>query len=224
MISGEVGVAWSPDGRRLAVYIADPIISSRDVWVLDIGQRVWSRLTTNGISDKPLWTPDGRRVVSASWDRTLKVWDLDTGRALRTLKGHSGYVYGVAVTPDGKQLAFAWNGGNGPFFSIYVKLIGTEEPLRLTKQESVDYNPVWSPDGRYIAYSAPVEGQGHTIYVMYADGSGRSASQTVAATGHDASSKAVAPKRCGTMAQNGRPLLPEPSAPRCRRQPAGPER
>ena len=41
---------------------------SRDVWVLDVGQRVWSRLTTNGISDKPIWTPDGRRVVYSSND------------------------------------------------------------------------------------------------------------------------------------------------------------
>ena len=33
----------------------------------------------------------------------LKVWDLETGRGLRTLKGHSGYVSDVAVTPDGKR-------------------------------------------------------------------------------------------------------------------------
>jgi DNA-binding winged helix-turn-helix (wHTH) protein len=59
-----------------------------------------------------------------------------------------GEKYSPSLSPDGKQLAFAWNGGNGPFFSIYLKLIGNEEPLRLTKQESVDYNPVWSPDGR----------------------------------------------------------------------------
>ena len=34
-------------------------------------------------------TPDGQRAVSASDDNTLKVWDLETGRALRTLEGHS---------------------------------------------------------------------------------------------------------------------------------------
>ena len=36
--------------------------------------------------------PDGRRVVSASWDNTLKVWDVETGECLATLEGHSGYV------------------------------------------------------------------------------------------------------------------------------------
>jgi WD40 repeat protein len=52
-------------------------------------------------------TPDGKRAVSASADHTLKVWDLDTGRALRTLEGHSADVCGVAVTADGKRAVSA---------------------------------------------------------------------------------------------------------------------
>ena len=52
-------------------------------------------------------TPDGRRAVSASWDNTLKVWDLESGRELRTLEGHSGHVNGVAVTPDGRRAVSA---------------------------------------------------------------------------------------------------------------------
>ena len=64
----------------------------------------------------------------------------------------SGEKYSPSLSPDGRELAFSWNGVSGPYFSIYMKLIGTEEPIRLTKQESVDFNPVWSPDGRYIAF------------------------------------------------------------------------
>ena len=52
-------------------------------------------------------TADGKRAVSASWDKTLKVWDLETGRALRTLEGHSDSVLGVAVTADGKRAVSA---------------------------------------------------------------------------------------------------------------------
>ena len=52
-------------------------------------------------------TPDGKRAVSASSDKTLKVWDLETGRALRTLEGHSAHVSGVAVTPDGRRAVSA---------------------------------------------------------------------------------------------------------------------
>ena len=52
-------------------------------------------------------TADGKRAVSASEDNTLKVWDLETGHALRTLEGHSASVYGVAVTADGKRAVSA---------------------------------------------------------------------------------------------------------------------
>ena len=47
-----------------------------------------------------------------------------------------GEKYTPSLSPDGQHLAFAWNGGAGPHFSLYVKLIGTEESLRLTKEAS----------------------------------------------------------------------------------------
>ncbi|MFY0572661.1 SIR2 family protein [Archangium lansingense] len=52
-------------------------------------------------------TPDGRRVVSASRDNTLKVWELETGREVSTLEGHGDSVSGCAVTPDGRRVVSA---------------------------------------------------------------------------------------------------------------------
>ncbi|MFH1740846.1 MAG: TIR domain-containing protein [bacterium] len=49
-------------------------------------------------------TPDGRRVVSGSDDKTLKVWDLETGREVATLAGHTDWVGACAVTPDGRRV------------------------------------------------------------------------------------------------------------------------
>ena len=52
-------------------------------------------------------TPDGRRAVSASEDKTLRVWDLESGQSIRTLEGHSSRVTGVAITPDGRRAVSA---------------------------------------------------------------------------------------------------------------------
>ena len=52
-------------------------------------------------------TPDGRWVVSASADRTLKVWDLASGQEVITLHGHAARVRAYAVTPDGRRVVSA---------------------------------------------------------------------------------------------------------------------
>ncbi|MCI0419331.1 MAG: hypothetical protein L0312_08945, partial [Acidobacteria bacterium] len=57
-----------------------------------------------------------------------------------------------SFSPDGNQIAFAWNGERDDNFDIYVKLIGVGAPLRLTNSPAYETRPVWSPDGRYIAF------------------------------------------------------------------------
>lgn len=55
-------------------------------------------------------------------------------------------------SPDGNQVAFAWDGPKSDNQDIYVKLIGTENALRLTTDPAWDGYPEWSPDGRHIAF------------------------------------------------------------------------
>jgi DNA-binding beta-propeller fold protein YncE len=50
------------------------------------------------------FSPDGKQVFSGSYDKTLKLWDVSTGREIRTFSGHSDIVTSVAFSPDGKQL------------------------------------------------------------------------------------------------------------------------
>lgn len=64
----------------------------------------------------------------------------------------SGVADQPAFSPDGNQIAFVWDGGNGENLDLYVKLIGAGTPLRLTTDPAEDISPAWSSDGRYVAF------------------------------------------------------------------------
>jgi WD40 repeat protein len=53
------------------------------------------------------FAPDGKTLVSASWDKTLKLWQVETGAELAVLKGHSDSVCAVCISPDGQSLVSA---------------------------------------------------------------------------------------------------------------------
>jgi WD40 repeat protein len=87
-------------------------------------------------------TPDGRHVVSASGDQTLKVWELASGRPVAMLEGHTDCVFACAVMPDGRHVLSAsedktlkvWevgtsrcrvtHYGDAPFYTVAVSATG----------------------------------------------------------------------------------------------------
>ena len=76
---------------------------------------------------------------------------------LEPLTATSGVESTPSLSPDGEQVAFSWEGevlaGSGaPNFDIWVKLVGASETRRLTSDPADDAFPVWSPDGRQIAF------------------------------------------------------------------------
>ena len=75
-----------------------------------------------------------------------------------------------SFSPDGNQVAFAWNGEKQDNFDIYVKLIGAGGNLRLTTHPATDFSPAWSPDGRYIAFLRDLPGRKAAVLLIPAIG------------------------------------------------------
>ena len=91
-------------------------------------------------------SPDGRFIVSASHDKTLKVWDTTTGVERLSLTGHTNWVKGCAVSPDG---CFIVSASQDKTLKVWDTTTGVER-FSLTGHTSAVYSCAVSPDGRFI--------------------------------------------------------------------------
>jgi Tol biopolymer transport system component len=71
---------------------------------------------------------------------------------VRPLTAYPGSERYPSFSPDGRQIAFAWKQDGRDDFDIYIQLIDSATPLRLTSDPRHDWSPAWSPDGKWIAF------------------------------------------------------------------------
>jgi Tol biopolymer transport system component len=82
------------------------------------------------------------------------------------LTAAEGSEFDVTFSPDGNQVAYAWDeNGSGARSHIYVKMFGAGRPVRLTASPHADYAPTWSPNGSQIAFIRDT-GQVKAIYLI----------------------------------------------------------
>ncbi|KFA54495.1 hypothetical protein S40293_09984 [Stachybotrys chartarum IBT 40293] len=101
----------------------------------------------SGRVDSVVFSPDANHLASASWDQTVRLWDVTTGQCLQTLKGHSNGVNSVVFSPDAKHLASAsWDQ------TVRLWDAATGQYLQTLKGHSSWVNSVvFSPDANHLA-------------------------------------------------------------------------
>jgi len=125
------------------------------------------RVPGTDFGEDPSWSPDGQRIAFTSahgGERHVFIVEVN-GSAAVELSG-AGEANGIAWSPDGGSIVFASHRDHQDNYrDIYVMCADGSDVRRLTFASAE--TPTWSPDGRYILYSAP-----GGLGVMRADGSG----------------------------------------------------
>jgi TolB protein len=157
---GRIAFASSKDGGSMELYIANGDGSN--------AKRLTS--TRNAVNISPRWNPKTGREIAFISDRggSPRIYVIGAdGSNERSLLSMGGHMDSPAWSPDGRYLAFAWD-GDGPF-NIYVADVASGQTLKLTR-EGRNENPAWSPDSRHIAFQSNRTGRWE-IWAMHVDGS-----------------------------------------------------
>ena len=93
------------------------------------------------------YSADRRLLISASDDKTLRLWDPASGRQAGVMEGHTEYVFAVAFSPDSRRIVSASQDN-----SVRLWEANTQRPIRtLMGHTAAVFSAVFSPDGREIA-------------------------------------------------------------------------
>jgi WD40 repeat protein len=126
----------------------DPGIGIARVWDVQTGQQVLSLESHRHKVSCVCFSPDGRRLATASADQTVGLWDAQSGEAvLRPLTGHRSYVGAVCFSPDGRRLI---SGGWDKTIRVWATVNGQGCLVLKGHSGRIEHLSI-APDGKRLA-------------------------------------------------------------------------
>jgi eukaryotic-like serine/threonine-protein kinase len=178
---GFSGLAFSPDGRRVAaaLYVGDPKKFPLDgevkVWDVATGKELFGVRAPADLIPYLAFSPDGSRLAEGvgfmeqAQATEIRVWDAETGQVQRTWKGHPRYLMSLAFSPDGQRIA-TWGGDLSGAFQLIVWDAATGAKRWAVPGEAGYLQGLaFSPDGTRLAGVGSVSNKPAEILLWEAD-------------------------------------------------------
>jgi Tol biopolymer transport system component len=142
----------SPDGKTIAVSVTEQGNSA--LWLYDLGNKTFSRLSDIAGTSAPSWSSDGRVVYYAGLDdqSNFALWSqpIDGGTPPLKLVVADSPIGAVTASPDGKSLIYlSYQSNSWNLFKLALGPGAKPEPYVITRAD--EYSPMFSPDGKWVA-------------------------------------------------------------------------
>jgi Tol biopolymer transport system component len=166
---GHLG-SWSPDGQKIAFAAGAIHVTNVD----GSGHQTLTNPVYHGLDHLPAWSPDGRAIAFIRYqpsDESEELWVMSADGSRQRRLARNAWHGTPAWSPDGEAIAFVSRRGHksgSPFSGTSeLEIINADGSgrRRLTHNAVPDRDPVWSPDGRRIAFVSNWQ-----VYVINADG------------------------------------------------------
>ena len=164
-----LGLAWSPDGRKLAFHTE--VNGNVDIYVMNADGRNLKQLTEAPAEDSwPQWHPSNQRIIFTSdRDGNFEIYVMTAeGEGIENLTNDPVIDIDPAWSPDGRNIVFSSKRGK-TLGDLFVMDANGEDLRNLTNHRALDTQPKWSPDGSQILWTSHRDGTGD-IFLMNADG------------------------------------------------------